>query len=173
MVQLISVLEGVPVTQDIAGARGELGHRVPSPVLPPLGRKGRSNPSSPDVDKLQARCQLHCSTHLHMLEAEGRCSVATDRTRNCRHDKNTHFVTLLSQNISSFASMSECTKCLSVSHRWKESLSTVPWSLRPRWTSLVCVSRYCLCCRLPLSCSATQVCTVGWCLSKWHQASQL
>lgn len=90
MVQLIDLLEGVPVTQDKAGARGELGHWVPSPMLPPLGTKGRCDPSSPDSAKLQARCQLHCSTHLHMLETEGRRSVATDRTRNRKHDTKTH-----------------------------------------------------------------------------------
>lgn len=93
------------MTQDKAGARGELGHQVPSPELSPLGRKGRCNPSSPDAAKLRARCQLHCSTHLHMLETEGRCSVATDRTRNCEHDTNSHFVMLPSQNISPSASV--------------------------------------------------------------------
>ncbi|CAB1454555.1 unnamed protein product [Pleuronectes platessa] len=60
---------------DDSGARGELSHWVPSPVPPPLGRKGRCTPSSPDAVKLQARCQLHCSTHLHILETEGRRSV--------------------------------------------------------------------------------------------------
>lgn len=99
------LLEGVPVTQDKAGAgaRGELGHWVPSPTLPPLGRKGRCDPSSPDGAKLQARCQLHCSTHLHMLETERRrssSSVATDRTRrNRKHDTNTHTGTLKHSHI--------------------------------------------------------------------------
>lgn len=88
MVQLTDLLKGVPVTQDKAGARGEVGHWVPSPMLPPLGTKGRCDPSSPDGPELQDRCQLHCFIHLHMLETEGRGTVATDQNR--KHDTNTH-----------------------------------------------------------------------------------
>ncbi|KAI4809565.1 hypothetical protein KUCAC02_018439, partial [Chaenocephalus aceratus] len=53
--------------------------------------KGRCDPSSPDGVKLLTRCQRHFSTHLHMLETEGRCSVATDRTRDRKHDTNAHW----------------------------------------------------------------------------------
>lgn len=96
MVQMIDLLEGVPVNQVKAGARGEEGHWVPSPMLPPLGTKERYDPSSPDGTKFQVRCQLHYSTHLHMLETEGRGSAATDRTR--KHDTNTHLHTVTSKS---------------------------------------------------------------------------
>lgn len=86
-VPLIDLLEGVTVTQDKARARGELGRWEPGPKLP-LCDEGRCDPSSPDGDKLLASCQLHRSTHLHMLETEGRRSIATDRTR--KHDTNSH-----------------------------------------------------------------------------------
>lgn len=88
------------MTQDNkAGARGEVGHWVPSPMLPPLGTKGRCDPPSPDGAKFRAKCQLlHCSTHLHMLETGGTHSAATDRTRNRKHDTNTHYEHALTSN---------------------------------------------------------------------------
>lgn len=81
-------LEGVPVNRDKAGAKGEEGHWVPSPMLPPRGTKERCDPSSPDGAEFRARCQFHNTAHLHVLETEGGCGAATDRTR--KHDTNSH-----------------------------------------------------------------------------------
>lgn len=134
MVQLDDLLEGVPVAQDKAGARGEEGHWVPSPMLPPLGTKGRCNPSSPDDTKFRPRCHLHPSTHLHILETERRCSTATECTCKREADIHLHALTpnsslqtrlqtshsqcgFLSQNVSPAFLLSKCKKCLRVSHK--------------------------------------------------------